>query len=94
MSTHLPVEDIAFIAEFATFCRAKGDATYFWAFPNACALAQFGYPEADDDPKVPPSAYRAAVIQTGPSDVPESFSALADRLEALIADAPKVELAR
>jgi hypothetical protein len=86
-----PLADIQFIADFAAFCRSKGDETYNSIDSDVCALAQFGYPRVSDDnngrlndPRVPERAYEAVFHQG-------TFSALADRLEALIADAPVVE---
>lgn len=109
MSTHYPVKDIEFIADFAAFCRSKGDEVFDYCEPDCCALAQFlstsgraqkpsvgGYAIWTDD------AERGGKSQRAPDGVHEAllsvldhkdcgtFSALADRLEALIADAPVV----
>jgi hypothetical protein len=93
MAHRLPLADIQFIADFAAFARAKGDATYVWHSASTCALAQFGYPEVVDwqDAGIPCEAYHAAVLDTETYEDDATFSALADRLEALIADAPVVE---
>jgi acyl dehydratase len=91
MSHRLPIADIAFIADFAAFCRTKGDEAYDFCDSDACALAQFGFPGvgriACRRLGIPEAAFDAAnpiVSSVG------TFSALADRLEALIADAPVV----
>lgn len=92
MSARFPLADIQFIADFAAFCRSKGDEEYNPEDAETCALAQFGYGGVSvfdcDDRGVPKIAYMAAVHAYGE---PYTFSALADRLEALIADAPVVE---
>jgi hypothetical protein len=85
MSHRLPLADIQFISDFAAFARAKGDEGYNPAIANACALAQFGYLAAGPD-TVPRAAFRAATN----FGLEYTFSALADRLEALIAGAPVV----
>jgi hypothetical protein len=118
MSARLPVADIKFIADFAAFCRTKGDEGYVFTDRCSCALASFlretgrepmacvipGYWFTDE------AAYEAAIaddwrnlegracasvpegiddcLNTGECD-DRTFSALADRLEALIADAPR-----
>jgi hypothetical protein len=91
MSHTLPLADIQFIADFAAFARSKGDGGYEEADGAVCALAQFGYVHIVDSGDcarqgVPWAAYHAAALCPGPY----TFSALADRLEALIADAPVV----
>lgn len=89
MSHRQPVQDIAFIASFAAFCRTKGEADYNCLDPYACALAQFGYPgRCAGGRGVPERAFKASAT---PGAEPQTFSALADRLEALIAHAPAVE---
>jgi hypothetical protein len=85
MAHRLPIADIKFIADFAAFCRTKGDEGYDPTLPNACALAQFGYPCAIPS-SVPAGVFRAAT-RLGSA---YTFSALADRLERLITDAPVV----
>lgn len=89
MSHRLPLADIQFITEFAKFCRSKGDEEYDYEDATVCALAQFGHPNVQEHDwrGVPEPAFYAAV---GIEDVECNFSALADRLEALIADAPRV----
>lgn len=88
MSIRLPVADIKFIADFAAFCRTKGDEEYGRCDADSCALAQFGHPGVQHNELrgVPEVAFSAALA--GP--FPSTFSALADRLEALIVDAPMV----
>lgn len=90
MSHRLPVADIQFIADFAAFARSKGDEAYDYLDPDVgCALAQFGHPGVDfidgaNTDGIPEAVDGAAV------SYPWTFSALASRLEALIADAPMV----
>lgn len=86
MSHRLPLADFQFIADFAAFARSKGDEPYTFIMASQCALAQFGIPGvASFDLKgVPMEAYDAAGVH------PYTFSALADRLEALLIDAPAV----
>ncbi len=109
MSQKLPLADIAFIADFATFARSKGDETYDYCEPGDCALAQFlrasgraidpsvsGYglwhdaakSEAWECHKSPAGVHGA--INPDPCGEWFSFSGLAVRLEALIADAPTI----
>lgn len=89
MSARQPLEDIAFISEFAAFCRSKGDETYGRCDAYACALAQFGHPgvQFTELRGVPEAAFQAALE----GDYPARFSALAGRLEALLIDAPAGE---
>lgn len=96
--------DRAFISEFAAFCRTKGDEGYdYWDTLN-CAVAQFvrasgkgvsagGLTWADNNNKrhLMPDGF----VTNGNRDgviisLPHTFSALADRLEALLTDAPEV----
>lgn len=96
MAHRLPLSDIQFISDFAAFARSKGDEAYDGLMPSQCALAQFGYPGVVADAhkratdraerKIPYSAYAAAALHGG-----YTFSALADRLEVLLVDAPIVE---
>ncbi len=86
-----PLADTLFLQNFAAFCRAQGDATYEWDRPSVCALAQFGYPGAlfpvlDG---IPLDAYQAALL-AGERDGPARFSDLADRLDAILVDAPGI----
>lgn len=96
--TTMPLSDAVFIQEFAAFCRTKGDEEYEACSPSVCALAQFGHPGViiggslkgyfdRAGVAVPSGAYEAAVHYE-----PHTFSALADRLEALLADAPIVQV--
>lgn len=99
MAHRLPLADIQFIADFAAFCRTKGDEEYNPGRVAECALAQFGHPRVASawdlrEAGIPVAAYTQAVgydHDGGPGHCgPYTFSALADRLEALIADAPAV----
>lgn len=89
MAQHMPPKDIEFIASFAAFCRTKGDEDYNPCDANVCALAQFGHPGVPYSEcerfGIPRDAMNAALSE------PWVFSALADRLEALLVDAPVVE---
>lgn len=99
MSARLPLADIQFIAAFAAFCRTKGDEGYNYFATGDCAIARFlkGTGRCAD-PSV--GAYRWRDQATGEvhhfpeftaeAEEPHTFPALADRLEALIADAPMV----
>lgn len=87
MSARLPLSDIQFISDFAAFCRTKpAGEEYFFFSAGACALAEFGHPgvQSDNLRGVPYKALHAA------AEEPRTYPALADRLEALIADAPAV----
>jgi hypothetical protein len=98
MAHKLPLADIQFISDFAAFCRTKGDDGYdFWSTDDSadgCALVQFthskGLTAETDDDWVPHHRLLSGVLRAKPW----TFSALADRLEALIADAPVVERAQ
>lgn len=90
---NMPLADVVFISEFAAFCRTKGDERYCASDTFNCAVAQYGYVGAlhPDVPQVPKAAFDAAVYgETG--DGSGTFSALADRLEALISDSPSVRV--
>jgi hypothetical protein len=89
MAQRQPLADIQFIADFAAFCRTKGDERYSYVNSELCALGQFGHPGLDCDEII--DRFGAGVESALVSD-PENFSALADRLEALIADAPVVSV--
>lgn len=113
MAHKLPLADIQFIADFAAFCRSKGDEGYDYVDPTNCAASQFlretgraadpscspaGWGErnkgGERNPRTP---FPAGVDVMGGGVLgvrPQTFSALADRLEALIADAPVVERAQ
>lgn len=88
VSHRLPLADIRFIADFAAFCRGKGDWEYCATDPFECALARYGFRDVHSfnarELGVPVEAFHQAIFE------PHTFSALADRLEALIADAPMV----
>lgn len=90
MSHRLPLADIQFIADFAAFCRTKGDEAYDYSYASRCALAQFGYPDVQYGALgcVPEEAFWAAIGEDIPLGEPHTFSALADRLEAILADTP------
>ena len=84
MSHRLPVADIQFISDFAVFARSKGDERYDYADTQNGVGGTFwddGYGNFHDFPDGMPGALRLE---------PHTFSALADRLEALIADASQV----
>lgn len=91
MSNHLPLKDYAFITEFAAFCRGKGGKQYDCTDASKCALAQFGYPDVQmhELGAVPPDAFRSAVFLDGSGY--SLFSALADRLDALLVHGSVVE---
>jgi len=107
MSAHLPLADITFIAEFAAFARAKGGGAYRYSDFTNCACAQFlkasgrcakplvyahhWEDEAGGEHWFPGGF--ASPIGIAISDGDHTFSALADRLEALITDAPVVRQA-
>lgn len=93
MSHKLPLKDYAFISDFAAFARARGDEKYGFHDPSNCAVAQFGYPDiystghdTDGVQRVPVSVMDAACGH------PWTWPALADRLEALLLDAPVVSI--
>ena len=90
-----PPSDTLFISEFAAFCRTKGDGGYdFWAIDDSasgCALTQFSHSRglsAEDDPDWGPRHVRLSYALMAK---PWTFSALADRLDALLVDSPVVE---
>lgn len=109
MSHRLPLKDIKFIADFAAFCRTKGDEAYDYVEPQECACCQFLRETGRAaEPSVIPNKWRdfavdgfefknqmpegmeAALVAEGcfgQSDA-WTFSALAHRLEALLADVP------
>jgi hypothetical protein len=105
MAQHLPIADIKFIAEFAAFCRTKGDGAYAYTSNCGCACAQFLLASGRaKTPHVIPGAWGE---RSGdwPNEMPEGvqdalnprgcsadfrFDLLADRLERLISDAPVV----
>lgn len=101
MAHRLPLKDIRFIADFAAFARSKGDERYDYGLPNACALAQFAEKVGLTTKGLPCEVYHDGANwqptfcspfeeALNPADGAFTFSALADRLEALIADAPVV----
>jgi hypothetical protein len=93
MAQRLPLADIQFIADFAAFARSKGRLGYnFYSFeegPCGCAVTQFlhtrgvGILHNDWSPK-------HALVDSAVRSKPWTFTALADRLEAILADAPVV----
>lgn len=108
MSAHpkLPLADVIFIQDFAAFCRTKGDEAYNYCRPHSCALAQFVDASGLADASGLPLCRRMEegfdpledgilepALNTGGRDKDYTFSALADRLEALLVDAPVVERA-
>jgi hypothetical protein len=96
MAHRLPLKDIAFLTEFAAFCRGKGEEGYCFTSTRNCAGAQFirskhsnfagfgtkGWEDTDGNWHV------TADLKGALSASPRTFSALADRLEALLVDAP------
>lgn len=103
MAHRLPLADIKFIADFAAYARGRGDEPYNYGDDGHCACAQFLKDTGRAaEPAVGPE-YWIDLSNWNSADLPEGvnralnqrefdcrFSALADRLEALIADAPKV----
>lgn len=82
----MPLADIQFISDFAVYARGRAaDEAYDALDPYACALGQFGHSCATTQ-TVPHDAFRAATRL----HYEWTWGALADRLEALIADAPVV----
>lgn len=100
MSHHRPLADIDFITKFAAFCRTKGDEAYDYYDINNCAVAQFVKASGLCSNVEVGGFYWHDLITGEKHELPENFvaeceepyifSALADRLEALIADAPLV----
>lgn len=101
MSRHRPLADIKFIADFAVFCRGKGDERYDYDDSVGCAVWQFLNDTGRSNGEAIGNLFyinqhgkRMCRIPQGVSRAadshPYTFSALADRLEALIADAPVV----
>lgn len=100
MSHVLPLADILFIADFAAFCRTKGNEEYDYFSTRTCAVAQFVRETGlCDNPCVGGWHWRDTATEEihrfpkgfdAECEEPYIFSALADRLEALIADAPLV----
>jgi len=103
MAHRLPLADIQFIADFAAYARGRGDVVYDYLDTANCAACQFlrdtGIARA---PLVADNRWREArgpfnYVEMPDIDLPalvkhpRTFSALAVRLEALIADAPAVE---
>lgn len=94
MSHRLPVADIQFIARFAEFCRGKPAAEHYdFLSPKVCAVAQFGYPDLYDTGCAEQGGEQVApeIAMDAACKMPWTWGSLADRLEALIADAPAVE---
>lgn len=80
---NLPLADIIFIQDFAAFARSKGDGRYEFTDTRSCALGQFGHP----------GLLCAQIVEKFGRDIFDAvnpiggdwtFSALADRLEALL----------
>jgi hypothetical protein len=103
MSHKLPLADIQFISDFAVFARSKGHVAYDYLSNTNCAACQFlKHTGRAKEPSVGGNAWREigdaeSARQRMPDidmpalcEKPWTFSALADRLEALIADAPMV----
>ena len=103
MSHRLPLADIQFISEFATYARGRGDVAYNYMDNLNCAACQFLRDTGRaEQPSVGGNIWRdVADAEFAYKSMPDidmpalcvgewNFSALADRLEALIADAPVV----
>lgn len=104
MAHRLPLSDIKFLADFHAYCLTRGDEEYNYCNASGCALAQFlkdtGRWDADEQPLgiYKPLAPRGAWFPEEGSELylalnnvgDETFSALATRIEALLADAPRV----
>jgi hypothetical protein len=102
MSARHSLKDLAFIAEFAAFCRGKGEEGYSYFDGNNCALCQYlRHAGLASSPTVGGDTWAdvgelwgAHHIQEDVADEltkePYTFSALADRLEALLVDAPEI----
>lgn len=102
MSQRVPLKDLEFIRDFAAFCRTKGDESYNYTDRCGCACAQFLQASGRaDEPDVEPDQWfgndglwhpMPYVVDNMGGGVlanePRTFSALADRLEALLVDAP------
>lgn len=99
MSHRLPLADIQFIADFAAFARSKGDEEYSYLYAKTCALTQF-FDGTGEPQELPCGMERWGTTVVAVGDLHDAlalshtFSALADRLEALLVDAPEVELAK
>lgn len=99
----MPLSDAVFIAEFAAFCRGKGDEAYDYDCSVNCAVAQFVRDTGRSNGDAIGHIWyydqhgKSQAIPCGVSPAadayPQTFSALADRLEALIADRPAVRTA-
>lgn len=85
MALRQPLADIQFISDFAAFCRTKGDEGFSYYDEAQCALGLFGYRHGFVDPDIPES------VKDAITDSDETFADVADRLEALLIDAPVVE---
>ena len=88
----IPFKDLEFIRDFAAFCRTKGDERYNFFSVGECAVTQFlhtrgiGIP-SDENPGSEWVRWHNVAGGTAMTS-PWTFSALADRLEALLVDAP------
>lgn len=96
MAHRLPLKDIKFIADFAAYARSRGDEAYDYMNPSECAIAQFAETGASIPESVALHVSGAVYDLAMGTPVEEAlvscddFAALADRLEALLVDAPKV----
>lgn len=82
-----PMDEIAFLTEFADWCRTKGDEAYDPTEADECAIAQFGMPGLTAreirglaDGLWDEISHSAMPYEKGAF----TFSALADRIDALI----------
>lgn len=104
MSQRQPLADIQFISDFAAYARGRGDAEYDYTSNRNCACCQFVRETGRAvDPRAGGTYWRDELaFHPYPEGVAlalvteiagtATFSALADRLEALLTDAPTVEL--
>ena len=99
MAHHLPVKDIKFISDFATYARSRGDVKYNYFDSRNCALAQFlKYSRRALNPLVGGNTWDdekgthriPSCVDCAIASMPPTFSGLADRLENLLIDAPRV----
>jgi hypothetical protein len=98
MSHNQPLNDIQFITDFAAFCRGKGDEEYDFDSVTQCAGAQFMRSKRSDFAEFGADGWESTSGKWhSVPDVcgqliaaPQTFSALALRLEALLANSPIV----
>jgi hypothetical protein len=108
MAQKQPIADIRFLTDFHAYCLTRGDEAYDFVDPGECACCQFLKDTGRAaSPRVIPENWRDGMLSDERYPLPEglnsalnarfradwTFSALAKRLEALLADAPAVVLA-